>query len=171
MLVKCIEWFGEANDISDRKRIEQEREQLLAQEQAAREAAESTNRIKDEFLAVLSHELRSPLNPILGWARLLQNGKLSEARKAEALKTIERNANLQTQLIEDLLDISRIMQGKLSLTAAPVSLTFVISAPVQTVRLAAQAKNISIALDLDFEIAPVSGDAARLQQVIWNEWH
>ena len=165
---EIIEWFGEASDISDRKRIEQEREQLLAQEQAAREAAESANRIKDEFLAVLSHELRSPLNPILGWTRLLQNGKLSEARKAEALKTIERNANLQTQLIEDLLDISRIMQGKLSLIVAPVNLTFVISAAVETVHLAAQAKNIGIALDLDFEIAPVSGDAARLQQVMWN---
>ncbi|WP_262985823.1 hybrid sensor histidine kinase/response regulator [Nostoc sp. 'Peltigera membranacea cyanobiont' 232] len=161
-------FVGTVLNITEQKRIQAEREQLLAREQAAREAADRANRIKDEFLAVLSHELRSPLNPILGWARLLQNGKLSEARRAEALKTIERNANLQTQLIEDLLDISRIMQGKLSLTAAPVSLTFVISAAVETVRLAAEAKNIEIALDLDSENAPISGDAARLQQVVWN---
>ncbi|MEH1771178.1 MAG: PAS domain S-box protein [Nostoc sp.] len=161
-------FVGTVLNITEQKRIQAEREQLLAREQAAREAADRANRIKDEFLAVLSHELRSPLNPILGWARLLQNGKLSEAQRAEALKTIERNANLQTQLIEDLLDISRIMQGKLSLTAAPVSLTFVISAAVETVRLAAEAKNIEIALDLDSENAPISGDAARLQQVVWN---
>ena len=159
---------GALADITDRKQAETERERLLTQEQVAREAADRANRIKDEFLAVLSHELRSPLNPILGWTRLLQNGKLSEARRAEALKTIERNANLQKQLIEDLLDISRIMQGKLSLTAAPVSLTFVISAAIETVRLAAEAKNIAIALDLDPEIALISGDVARLQQVVWN---
>nr|WP_322743965.1 PAS domain S-box protein [Nostoc edaphicum] len=161
-------FVGTVLNITEQKRIQAEREQLLAREQAAREAADRANRIKDEFLAVLSHELRSPLNPILGWTRLLQNGKLSEAQRAEALKTIERNANLQTQLIEDLLDISRIMQGKLSLTTAPVSLTFVISAAVETVGLAAEAKNIEIALDLDSEIAPISGDAARLQQVMWN---
>ena len=147
-------------DLSDRKRI-------LQQEQAAREEAERANRIKDEFLAVLSHELRSPLNPILGWSKLLQTGKLDEARRAEALKTIERNAKLQSQLIEDLLDISRIMQGKLTLTAAPVSLTFVISAAAETVRLAAAAKNIKLQLDLD-PTASISGDAARLQQVVWN---
>ena len=145
-----------------------ERQRILQQEQAAREEAERANRLKDEFLAVLSHELRSPLNPILGWARLLQTGKLDAARQSEALKTIERNARLQSQLIEDLLDISRIMQGKLSLTAAPVNLTLVISAAIETVRLAASAKNIEIALDLDNTIAPISGDATRLQQVVWN---
>ncbi|OKH34314.1 hypothetical protein FACHB389_16300 [Nostoc calcicola FACHB-389] len=161
-------FVGTVLNITQQKHIEAEREQLLTREQAAREAADRANRIKDEFLAVLSHELRSPLNPILGWTHLLQNGKLSEARRAEALKIIERNANLQTQLIEDLLDISRIMQGKLSLTAAPVSLSFVISAALETVRLAAEAKNIAIALDLDSEIAPISGDATRLQQVMWN---
>jgi len=128
-----------------------------------------STRLKDEFLAVLSHELRSPLNPILGWSKLLQNGKLDEARRSEALKTIKRNARLQSQLIEDLLDISRIMQGKLTLKAAPVSLTFVISAAVETVRLAAEAKHIQITLDLNPTIAPISGDAARIvQQVVWN---
>ncbi len=165
---EIIEWFGEASDISDRKRIEAEREQILQREQTAREAAERANKIKDEFLAVLSHELRSPLNPILGWTRLLQNGKLDPTRQIEALKTIERNAKLQSQLIEDLLDISRIMQGKLSLTVAPVSLTKIISAALETVRLAAEAKNITLAPDFDPKIAPVSGDATRLQQVLWN---
>ncbi len=145
-----------------------ERQRILQQEQAAREEAERANRLKDEFLAVLSHELRSPLNPSLGWARLLQTGKLDAARQSEALKTIERNARLQSQLIEDLLDISRIMQGKLSLTAAPVNLTLVISAAIETVRLEASAKNIEIALDLGNTIAPISGDATRLQQVVWN---
>ncbi|MBW4528262.1 MAG: PAS domain S-box protein [Phormidium tanganyikae FI6-MK23] len=152
---------GVSRDITDLKR-------LLQQEQAAREAAERANRIKDEFLAVLSHELRSPLNPILGWTRLLQNGKLDAARQAEALKTIERNAKLQAQLVEDLLDISRVMQGKLTLTAAPVSLAFVISAALETVRLAAEARNVGITLDLSEEIAPVFGDATRLQQIVWN---
>ncbi|MDM9585799.1 YlcI/YnfO family protein [Nostoc sp. GT001] len=161
-------FVGTVLNITEQKRIEAEREQLLVREQAARETADRANRIKDEFLAVLSHELRSPLNPILGWTQLLQNGKLRETQRAEALKIIERNANLQTRLIEDLLDISRIMQGKLSLTAAPVSLTFVIYAAVETVRLAAEAKNIAIALELDTEIAPIYGDAARLQQVMWN---
>jgi PAS domain S-box-containing protein len=163
-----LRWFGTNTDITERLQAEQEREQLLEREQAARSDAEAANRIKDEFLAVLSHELRSPLNPILGWARLLQTGKLNAERQTEALATIERNAKLQAQLIEDLLDISRIMQGKLSLTAAPVSLTFVISAALETVRLAAEAKNIAIALDIDPMIATISGDATRLQQVVWN---
>ena len=158
----------QAADLIEQRQTEAERRQVLEREQAAREEAERANRIKDEFLAVLSHELRSPLNPILGWTQLLQTGKLDEARQAEALKTIERNAKLQTQLIDDLLDISGIMQGKLSLTAAPVSLTFVISAAIETVRLAAEAKHIRLQLDLDNTVAPISGDVARLQQVVWN---
>jgi PAS domain S-box-containing protein len=158
----------QAADLLEQRQTEAERQQVLAREQAAREEAERANRIKDEFLAVLSHELRSPLNPILGWTQLLQTGQLNEACQAEALKTIERNAKLQKQLIEDLLDISGIMQGKLSLTAAPVSLTFVISAAIETVRLAAEAKHIRLQLDLDNTVAPISGDVARLQQVVWN---
>ena len=161
-------FVGTVLNITEQKRIEDEREQLLVREQAARAEADRANRIKDEFLAVLSHELRSPLNPILGWTRLLQNGKLDLPRQTEALKTIERNAKLQSQLIEDLLDISRIMQGKLTLTAAPVSLTFVISAAIETVRLAAEAKNIQILLDLSTTVSQVFGDATRLQQVVWN---
>jgi PAS domain S-box-containing protein len=165
---QIVQWFGTSTDIEEFRRAQAEREQLLQQEQIAREAAENANRIKDEFLAVLSHELRSPLNPILGWTQLLQSGKLDAARQINALDTIERNAKLQAQLIEDLLDISRIMQGKLTLTATSVSLAFVIAVAVDTVKLAADAKNIQITLDLDPDVAPVSGDAARLQQVVWN---
>lgn len=154
--------------VCDQMAIALERSNLLNSIQQQAEELQRANQIKDEFLAVLSHELRSPLNPILGWTQLLQNGKLDAARQQEALATIERNAKLQTQLIEDLLDISRIMQGKLSLTVAPVSLSFVISAALEAVQLAAEAKQIRIELDLDSAIAPVLGDAARLQQVVWN---
>ncbi len=157
-----------AIDLSDRKAAEVERERLLQQEQSARVAAEQANRVKDEFLAVLSHELRSPLNPILGWTRLLRSGKLDADRQVEALATIERNAKLQLQLIEDLLDISRIMQGKLTLKVESVNLAFVISAALETVQLAAEAKQIQITLDLAAKVAPISGDVARLQQVVWN---
>lgn len=155
-------------DISDRKRTEAEREQLLQREQAARETAERANRIKDEFLAVLSHELRSPLNPILGWSKLLQDRKFDEARTTHALETIERNAKLQVQLIDDLLDVSRILQGKLSLNVAPVNLATTITAALETVRLAAAAKTIQIQTILEPEVGQVLGDSGRLQQVIWN---
>ena len=164
----AIRFIGTVLNMTESKRAEAERERLLHREQAARETAERANRVKDEFLAVLSHELRSPLNPILGWTRLLQNGKLDPSRQSAALNTIERNAKLQAQLIEDLLDISRIMQGKLILTATPVSLPFVVSAAIETVQLAAEAKQIAILLDLDASLQPIFGDAARLQQVVWN---
>ena len=111
-----------------------DRERILQQEQAAREEAEQANRLKDEFLAVLSHELRTPLNPILGWTKLLQTGRLDAEKQGEALKTIERNAKLQAQLIEDLLDISRIMRGKLTLKRESADLASVISAASETVR-------------------------------------
>ncbi|MFN6571075.1 PAS domain S-box protein [Dendronalium sp. ChiSLP03b] len=145
-----------------------ERARLYEAAQTAREAAETANRIKDEFLAVLSHELRSPLNPILGWAKLLQTKKLDEKTILQALKTIERNAKLQAQLIEDLLDISRILQGKLSLNIYPVDLSLVISAAMETVRLSAEAKSIQIHTTLDPNSAKVLGDSNRLQQIIWN---
>lgn len=155
-------------DISDRKQLESERERLLQQEQVAREAAEKANRIKDEFLAVLSHELRSPLNPILGWSKLLQTGKLNPTKTVEALATIERNAKLQSQLIEDLLDISRILRGKLSFNVEQVNLATIINAALDTVQLAAQAKKIEIQIILEPNIGGVSGDAGRLQQILWN---
>jgi len=155
-------------DISDRKRAEQERDRLLQTERLARQEAEIANRIKDEFLAVLSHELRTPLNPILGWAKLLRNRKFDEKTTKQALETIERNAKLQTQLIEDLLDVSRILQGKLSLNVCPVSLVMVVQAALETVRLAAEAKSIQIHTVFDPNIGQVMGDPNRLQQVVWN---
>ncbi|BAY23674.1 multi-sensor hybrid histidine kinase [Calothrix sp. NIES-2100] len=152
-----------------------ENAQLYAAEQQARSAAEASreeaqaaNRIKDEFLAVLSHELRSPLNPILGWSRLLQNGKLDAAKTKQALTTIERNAKLQIELIEDLLDVSRILQGKLSLTSSPINLGSIINAALETVRLSAEAKSIGIEVNLNPKIGMVLGDSTRLQQIMWN---
>ncbi len=145
-----------------------ERSRLLSALETRAKALAKTNRIKDEFLAVLSHELRSPLNPILGWTSLLKKGKLNLTQQTKALETIERNAKLQAQLIEDLLDISRIMQGKLTLVAAPVNLPSVVSSALETVCLAADAKSIQISLDLAEAVAPVFGDATRLQQVVWN---
>jgi len=159
---------GVTRDITDRKQAEAEREKLLQQEQAAREAAETANRIKDEFLAVLSHELRSPLNPILGWSKLLQQNKLGPAKTASALASIERNALLQSQLIDDLLDISRILSGKLSLNRMSVDLNMVISAALETVRLAAEAKSLQMETTFSPSIGMVMGDSGRLQQVVWN---
>ena len=149
-----------ALDITDRK-------QLLEQEQLARAEAERANRIKDEFLAILSHELRSPLNPILGWAKLLQTRKFDEIKTAEALATIERNAKLQTQLIDDLLDVAKILRGKLSMDTAPVNLAFVIESAIDTVRTAAVSKSILLHPVLP-NIGQVSGDSNRLQQIVWN---
>jgi PAS domain S-box-containing protein len=144
------------------------RSHLYEAERTARSAAEAANRIKDEFLAVLSHELRTPLNPILGWAKLLRSRKFDPATSDRALETIERNAKLQTQLIEDLLDVSRILQGKLSLKVCPVDLVSTIKAAIETVRLSAEAKSIQIQAILEPGIGQVSGDANRLQQVVWN---
>ncbi|MFL9458983.1 ATP-binding protein [Tolypothrix bouteillei VB521301_2] len=159
---------GVLGDITDRKQAEAEREQLLAREQAAREAAEAANRIKDEFLAVLSHELRSPLNPILGWSKLLRNRKLDEAKTNYALEIIERNVSVLAQLIDDLLDVSRILSGKLSLNISAVDLASTIRAAMETVHLAAQAKSIQIHTVLAPEVGHVWGDPNRLQQVVWN---
>ncbi len=175
-LGKIVAWDADGNplrmlgthtDIDDRKAAEAEREQLLIREQAAREEAERANRIKDEFLAVLSHELRTPLNPILGWTKLLQTGRLDPARTQQAIATIDRNAQLQTQLIDDLLDVARILRGKLSLNAVPVDLATVIESAIDTVRLAAEAKSIRIETAIE-SIATVLGDPGRLQQVVWN---
>ncbi|WP_017651762.1 PAS domain S-box protein [Fortiea contorta] len=159
---------GVCSDITARKQAEAEREQLLQKERATREEAVRANRIKDEFLAVLSHELRSPLNPILGWSKMLLAGKLDAAKTKLAITTIERNAKLQSELIEDLLDVSRILQGKLSLNVNPVNLAGTIQAAMETVRLAAQAKSIDLQLNLDPAVGQVAGDATRLQQVVWN---
>ncbi|MBW4516122.1 MAG: PAS domain S-box protein [Timaviella obliquedivisa GSE-PSE-MK23-08B] len=145
-----------------------ERTNLTHSLQQQAEQLRQANRIKDEFLAVLSHELRSPLNPILGWSKLLQSGSLSPAKTAQALTTIERNAKLQAELIEDLLDVSRILQGKLRLNVSAVNLAPIIEAAIETVHLAAEAKSIAMEATLDFQAGQVSGDATRLQQVVWN---
>ena len=163
-----IRLVGVATDITDRKRIEQEQARLLESEQAARTAAETANRVKDEFLATLSHELRSPLNAILGWSQLLRARKLDEATTANALETIERNAKLQAQLIEDLLDISRIIRGKLRLNIAPLNLKDPIEAAIATMRPAAEAKAIQLQTWLDSDTGVIAGDASRLQQIFWN---
>ncbi|HEY9614025.1 PAS domain S-box protein, partial [Allocoleopsis sp.] len=144
------------------------RARLYEAEKQARRDAEAANRIKDEFLAVLSHELRSPLNPILGWTSLLRSRKFDEKATDRALETIERNAKLQAQLIEDLLDVSRILRGKLVLNVAPVNLITTIEAAMETVRLAAQSKEIQIQTVFEPNVGSVAGDSNRLQQVVWN---
>ncbi len=149
-------------------RLYEAQQQARLAAEASREEAEAANRVKDEFLAVLSHELRSPLNPILGWSSLIQSQNLNEAKMAYALATIQRNAKLQSELIEDLLDISRILRGKLSLNVAPVNLAATIQAGMETVQLAAQAKSISVQTVLEPNVGKVLGDSTRLQQVIWN---
>lgn len=141
---------------------------LAIENAKAHREAQEANRIKDEFLAVLSHELRSPLNPILGWVTLLRSRKLSQEKTASALEAIERNAKLQVQLIEDLLDISRILQGKINLSVTAVNLATVVEAAIDTVKLAAEAKSIQIQLRVASEMGVVAGDAGRLQQVVWN---
>ncbi|UNU18772.1 response regulator [Microcoleus vaginatus PCC 9802] len=153
-------------DITERKQLEILRSQLLEHEQLARQQAESANRAKDEFLANLSHELRNPLTPILGWAQMLRSGVLKEAAANRALEVIERSARTQSQLIEDLLDIARITSGKLALDSSLIDLVLVVQAAVDGVQLSADAKNIQVVSQLSS--ATVLGDADRLQQVVWN---
>jgi signal transduction histidine kinase/DNA-binding response OmpR family regulator len=155
-------------EVTERKQAEEERAKLLVREQAARAEAEAANRTKDEFLATLSHELRTPLTAVLGWSHLLRSGKLPEETAASALETIERNARAQSQLIDDLLDVSRIITGKLSLDAHPVSLAPIIEAAINSVRPSAEAKNIRLEMELDQSPGMVAGDGNRLQQVVWN---
>lgn len=153
-------------DISDRKQFESERSQLLAQEQSARQQAEAANRAKDEFLSNLSHELRNPLNIMLGWAQLLRRHQLDEATTRQALDVIERSALAQVQLIEDLLDISRITSGKLHLTRQVLNLVSVVEGAIELVQLAAEAKGIQLVSQLNAVM--IVGDSDRLQQVLWN---
>jgi PAS domain S-box-containing protein len=155
-------------DLTDRKRAEREREQLLQREREAHAEAQAANRAKDAFLATVSHELRTPLNAILGWAKMLHMGHLDQGRQARAIEVIERNAQMQVRLIEDLLDVSRITAGKLRLDVRPVELGPVLHTALDAVRPAAEAKGVKI--DWRFEASPdvVTGDAERLQQVFWN---
>jgi PAS domain S-box-containing protein len=155
-------------DITERKQAQARMEELLAGEQAARQEAEQANRVKDEFLATLSHELRTPLNAIVGWTHVLRAGGLDATSTLRAIETIARNANLQAQLISDILDVSRIVAGKLRLELRPVELSEVIGEALETVRPAAAAKNIRLEAKLDPSAGPITGDPNRLQQVVWN---
>lgn len=157
-----------ARDITDRKLAEVERERLLASEKQARKDAEDANRLKDDFLAVVSHELRSPLNAITGWASLLQTGRLTAEQAQRAVETIQRNAQMQNQMIADLLDVSRIVSGRLRLDVRPFRLIEVIEAAIEVIRPAAEAKGIRLQTFLDPAAGPVAGDPDCLQQVITN---
>ncbi len=155
-------------DITKRKELEAERTQLLIQEQSARNVAEAANRAKDEFLSILSHELRNPLNSLLGWAQLLQKHQLDEATINQGLEAIERSAQAQAHLITDLLDISRISSGRLRLDAESIQIVPIIESAIEVVRLSAEAKNIQIVSRLDSTPRNIVGDPTRLQQVMWN---
>jgi PAS domain S-box-containing protein len=157
-----------ARDITDRKRADEDREILLKAERAARTEAERANRMKDEFLSTVSHEIRTPLNAILGWTQILRTKKTGTADLEQGLDVIERNARLQTQIIDDLLDMSRIISGKIRLEIQPVYLPSVIESALATVRPAAAAKGISIATKIATEVGPVMADGGRLQQIVWN---
>jgi len=165
---RIMKWFGLNIDLHDQKLAEIERIELLEREQKARAEAEAANRLKDEFLATLSHELRTPLSAILGWAELLRTETLTDAKRAHALEIIEANARLQTQLVADILDVSRIITGKLRLEVQRVNLERVVSAAVETLRPAASAKRIEIQLKVDPRLNAMRGDPDRLQQVMWN---
>ena len=162
-------------DVTERKRIERElqellgeRNQLLASERAARSEAERLSTSKDEFLALLSHELRTPLNAILGWTQILRSGSLASANFEKGLGVIERNVRAQTQLVDDLLDMSRIISGQMRLDVQPVMPYAFVQGAIESARPAADARGVRLEATLDPGAGPVSGDANRLQQVVWN---
>jgi len=159
---------GVTLDITERKQVEVDREALLRRERAARAEAEASSRLKDEFLATVSHELRTPLTAILGWADLLRSGELSEAVAARGLETIERNARSQVQLINDLLDVSRIISGNLRIELKPLNLEGVVESAMNVVRPLAAAKNIRLEARLGNGFPFVAGDSERLQQIVQN---
>ncbi|MDP9120311.1 MAG: ATP-binding protein, partial [Acidobacteriota bacterium] len=163
-----IRMIGVLRDITERQQAEAERERLLAGEREARREAEVANRLKDEFLATVSHELRTPLNAILGWASLLREDRLDAVSTRRARETIERNARAQNQLIEDLLDVSRIISGKLRLDVRQMDVAAVVEAALDVVRPTAGNKGVRLQSVLDPSAGPVAGDPDRLQQVVWN---
>ena len=165
---KPVRFDGTTQDITDRKRVDEERKQLLEIERTARMEAERTSRMKDEFLATLSHELRTPLNAILGWTHLLKRDQQDPEMLSEAISVIERNARAQTQLIEDLLDMSRIISGNVRLDVQWVELSEIINAAMESVKPTAETKGVRLEKEIDRLVGSVSGDPARLQQVLWN---
>lgn len=159
---------GQIGQFTKRQRAEEERADFLERERSARTDAERANRLKDEFLATVSHELRTPLNAVIGWSRMLRSGRLDADSAVHALEVIERNAWAQKQIIEDILDVSRVITGKLQLTLGPVDLVAVVDAALDAVRPALEAKQIRIETTIDACLRIISGDADRLQQVVWN---
>jgi signal transduction histidine kinase len=159
---------GVTMDITPAVRAEQERSELLRRERNARSEAEEANRLRDEFLATVSHELRTPLNAIIGWSRLLHSDQLDAGVIKHAVEVIERNAWAQKQIIEDILDVSRIITGKLRIGLAPIELASVLNTAIDVIQPAADAKQIKIQTTIDPTVLRVKGDAERLQQVIWN---
>jgi PAS domain S-box-containing protein len=164
---QIIKWFGTATDIENQKQLEQQRDRLYQQAQAAQAEAEAANRSKDEFIAIVAHELRSPLNSVMGWAKMLQSRTFDAATTAKALETIVRNTEAQVQLIDDLLDISRMIRGKLNLALSPVNLVNVIEAVLEVVRPMAAAKQIQLETRIQ-AVGRMSGDFNRLQQIAIN---
>ncbi|MBG1258504.1 response regulator [Nostoc commune] len=164
---ELLGYVGTLEDITERKQAEEVRAQVI-REQTARAEAEAANRMKDEFLAVLSHELRTPLTSMLGWSKILRSKKLDEKATSRALEAIERNAISQMQLIEDILDVSRIIRGQLRLNVSAVNLITVTEAALEAVRPLAEPKDITLNTILDTSVGSVYGDPARLQQVVWN---
>jgi PAS domain S-box-containing protein len=164
---RILRWFGSNTDVSERKSAEEARKQLLDAERAARNAAERANRSKDEFLATISHELRTPLQAILGWTTLLARRTVDE-QAAEGIQVIARNAHAQVRLIEDLLDMSRLMSGKMRIERRPVDLAQVVVNALESVRPAARARRIELTSHIQPPACGFQGDAGRLQQVVWN---
>jgi PAS domain S-box-containing protein len=161
-------WIGTATDIENFKRAQNAHAELAVKEREAREAAEAANRAKDEFLATLSHELRTPLNAMVGWTHMLRSRTLTPDKQQKALETIERNARAQAELIEDILDVSRIITGKLRIEIHPVDLQSIVDVACDAVRPAAEAKGIVLERRIEAMPARFFGDAVRLQQAIWN---
>ncbi len=161
-------YVGIMRDITARKSTEEKLAHLLVRERSARAEAEKANRLKDEFLATLSHELRTPLNAVIGWSRILKAGHLDHESTAHAIEVIERNAWAQKQIIEDILDVSRVITGKLQLHLGPVDLVTVVSAALDAVKPAVEAKEIKIQTHFQPDLRIIAGDVDRLQQVVWN---
>jgi signal transduction histidine kinase/ActR/RegA family two-component response regulator len=155
-------------EVLQRRQVEERLRVALVGEQMARAEAESANRMKDEFLATVSHEIRTPLNAIIGWSHLLRTGRLDEATTARAVETIDRNAKSQAQLIEDILDVSRMITGKLRLNNESVDIASVINAAIDSVQLAVDSKDLHLEVTLDPSARHTVGDANRLQQIVWN---
>ena len=168
-LIEMIGSVGsQIGQFQERKRAEEKLAHLFVRERTARSDAEKANRLKDEFLATLSHELRTPLNAVIGWSRMLKSGRLDNESAGHAIEVIERNAWAQKQIIEDILDVSRVITGKLQLHLGPVDLVSVVNAALDAVRPAFDAKDIKVETNYDEELKIIAGDADRLQQVVWN---